>query len=158
MQLVAVVAGKSQIQSVSVVKGSFRREPIESELPTNVDYSFSVGNTFDKEAKVVQVQVSFVARAKYSRSDKDGKAPITIDADFVLDYSLDSTDGIEPKHIEAFSRMNGVYNAWPYWREYVQSMSVRLGLPALTLPLMTGDALQALYEKQEQDSGATTED
>jgi hypothetical protein len=27
-------------------------------------------------------------------------------------------------------------NAWPYWREFVQSMSARMGFPALTVPLL----------------------
>jgi|GEM_PF-1005178 hypothetical protein len=29
-----------------------------------------------------------------------------------------------------------VSNAWPYWREFVQSMSARMGFPALTVPLL----------------------
>lgn len=27
-------------------------------------------------------------------------------------------------------------NAWPYWREFVQNMSARMGFPALTVPLL----------------------
>jgi hypothetical protein len=29
-----------------------------------------------------------------------------------------------------------ISNAWPYWREFVQSMSARMGFPALTVPLL----------------------
>ncbi len=29
-----------------------------------------------------------------------------------------------------------ISNAWPYWREFVQSMSTRMGFPALTVPLL----------------------
>jgi hypothetical protein len=29
-----------------------------------------------------------------------------------------------------------ISNAWPYWREFVQSMSSRMGFPALTVPLL----------------------
>ncbi len=32
--------------------------------------------------------------------------------------------------------INPISNAWPYWREFVQSMSARMGFPALTVPLL----------------------
>ena len=32
--------------------------------------------------------------------------------------------------------INPISNAWPYWREFVQSMSSRMGFPALTVPLL----------------------
>ena len=32
--------------------------------------------------------------------------------------------------------INPISNAWPYWREFVQSMSTRMGFPALTVPLL----------------------
>ena len=39
-----------------------------------------------------------------------------------------------------------ITNAWPYWREFVQSMSARMGFPALTVPL-----LEIVYEKASLD-------
>ena len=38
--------------------------------------------------------------------------------------------------LEAFCAMNGVFNAWPYAREFVQSSMARMNLPALVLPVM----------------------
>jgi hypothetical protein len=32
--------------------------------------------------------------------------------------------------------VNPIYHSWPYWREFVQSMSSRMGFPALTVPLL----------------------
>jgi len=36
----------------------------------------------------------------------------------------------------AFANVNAVFNAWPYWREAVQSFAARMGLPAPTVPLL----------------------
>ena len=33
-------------------------------------------------------------------------------------------------------RINPICHAWPYWREFVQSMSARMGYPALTVPML----------------------
>jgi hypothetical protein len=35
-----------------------------------------------------------------------------------------------------FNQINPITTAWPYWREFVQSMSTRMGFPALTVPLL----------------------
>lgn len=37
--------------------------------------------------------------------------------------------------LDEFAKVNGVFNAWPYWREFVQNTLVRMGLPPLALPL-----------------------
>jgi preprotein translocase subunit SecB len=42
---------------------------------------------------------------------------------------------IEPFDIKAFAKSNGMLNVWPYWREFVQSITSRAGLPPLTVPL-----------------------
>ena len=38
--------------------------------------------------------------------------------------------------LEYFLRINPISDSWPYWREFVQSMSARMGFPALTVPLL----------------------
>ena len=52
----------------------------------------------------------------------------------------------------AFGKMNGIHNVWPYWREYVQSVSTRAGMPPVTLPLMTGTAIADYYAEKERTS------
>ncbi len=39
-------------------------------------------------------------------------------------------------YVEHFMTINPISHAWPYWREFVQSMSARMGFPALTVPLL----------------------
>jgi len=63
------------------------------------------------------------------------RAIITIDATFLLIYGIENFDGLKQKGYQQFADMNGVYNAWPYWRELVQSTIARMGLPTLVLPV-----------------------
>jgi hypothetical protein len=37
---------------------------------------------------------------------------------------------------EYFYHFNPISTAWTYWREFVQSMSTRMGYPALTVPML----------------------
>ena len=77
-----------------------------------------------------------------------------IEGEFLLDYRISAFEEISDEQVAAFGKMNGIYNAWPYWREYVQSMTARMGFPALTLPVLTGETIQRMYE--EQEAGAKT--
>ncbi len=43
---------------------------------------------------------------------------------------------VPPKaDLEQFAKVNGIYNAWPYLREIVQSTTTRMGIAPLMLPL-----------------------
>jgi hypothetical protein len=46
-------------------------------------------------------------------------------------------DGLDfaPEELAAFARLNGVFNAWPYFREFLQSATTRMGLPQFVLPV-----------------------
>ena len=36
----------------------------------------------------------------------------------------------------AFAELNGVFNAWPFWRELVQASAMRMNLPPPVVPLL----------------------
>jgi len=49
--------------------------------------------------------------------------------------------------VRAFAEVNAPFNAWGFWREFVQSSLARLELPAVTLPLFRADkALKRMIE------------
>ena len=64
------------------------------------------------------------------------KSPVvSIKAAFELRYSLPKELKVSHAQLNTFARINSVFNAWPYWREFVQSMVARMNLPTLTLPV-----------------------
>lgn len=82
------------------------------------------------------------ARASFDilpRSEGVGEAEaepvVNVTASFRLEYEfpaeLDPSDAV----LNKFADTNGVFNAWPYLREFIQSMILRMGLPAVTIPL-----------------------
>jgi hypothetical protein len=56
------------------------------------------------------------------------------DATFYLRYALASA--VSDRDAASFTKHNAVFNAWPYWRELVQSCALRMGLAPLTMPLL----------------------
>jgi hypothetical protein len=57
---------------------------------------------------------------------------VRIEARFAITYAINALEGLVQPNYDAFGERNGIYNAWPYWREFVQSTTVRMGLPPLT--------------------------
>jgi len=79
---------------------------------------------------------TFVVQATFTL---DGADLMRIEATFELVYECEAANTVSPQQMQAFGQAIGLSNAWPYWREFVQTITCRMGLPALTLPLMKID-------------------
>ncbi len=114
-------------------------------LPTVVHQSYSTRVVTRDDRKDIAVIVELVLRASYSGKDPEASSaepcqegevpPIEIEAAYLLRYQLEGLRDFSPAEITAFGELNGPYNVWPYWREYVYTMLSRMGLPPLTLPV-----------------------
>lgn len=68
--------------------------------------------------------------------DGDDREVATLKCDMALDYKVRDADlfqRLTDEDCHLFAELNGVYNAWPYLREFCQSSSLRMGLP---IPVM----------------------
>lgn len=93
---------------------------------TKVDLDVEVAHRHAfKDGRLV-VQVRFELKTK--------PETLKTDAIFTLRYKV--AGRLSKAEANAFARHNAVFNAWPYWRELVQSQAVRMGLPPLTVPLL----------------------
>jgi hypothetical protein len=81
-------------------------------------------------------RVMFTMRA-FGKDDpqKEESAFLTIAADFLLVYSITDVSDLDDASFRSFAELNGTYNAWPYWREFVQNITSRMDLPTLTIPV-----------------------
>jgi preprotein translocase subunit SecB len=85
----------------------------------------------DKPNTVI-VRVEFVLSGKAP----DGQEGLRIEATFAALYEVESLDKFTPDQVAAFLPSIALGNVWPYWREFVQSTTVRMGLPPLRVPLL----------------------
>lgn len=71
-------------------------------------------------------------------SNKDAtEAPpaVSMMVTFALEYWLPGASGFSDDVLGEFARVNGAFNAWPYWREYIQTTAARMNLPPILLPV-----------------------
>jgi len=66
-----------------------------------------------------------------------------------LVYRISDEGDIDDAALDEFARVNAPFNAWPYWREFVQSAFCRLNLPVSPLPLFrVPDASRLTVDEQ----------
>ncbi|MCC6262080.1 MAG: hypothetical protein IT169_00765 [Bryobacterales bacterium] len=76
-----------------------------------------------------------------SKQRKEDGAPIDapsldVEASFEVDYRLRGEYVPGDASVDAFANGNAIFNVWPYFREFLQNMTVRMGHPPLTAPFL----------------------
>lgn len=62
---------------------------------------------------------------------------VEIETEFCAYYEMNgAADETELRSaLEEFGRYNVGYHVWPYWREYVQNVCARIGIPPIPVPM-----------------------
>lgn len=69
-------------------------------------------------------------------ADDNEKVVVNISSEYILTYDLKDKKGLTTDDIKTFCGMNSPYNIWPFWREFVQSISNRMDIPVLVMPFL----------------------
>jgi hypothetical protein len=151
LRLANMIARRVQIQGIRLVRSQVRRDVLEdADIPETValGHGVKVKHGFDPEAKRIAVFVTFLVSGK-AGCDEESPDVFRVEASFGLDYTLTDDEPAGEEEVAAFAKLNGIYNAWPYWREYVQSTASRMGLPALVLPVLTVGTIEKMVRDNE---------
>ncbi len=133
VELSAQVSDRVQIRHVILAESVVRRRADCSEPPSELSLRVEVKTEASKQDQLLLVFPRFTLTGR--DGTKSSEETLRIEALFVVKYQLTRHDGLKKSHFDAFGKVNGVFNVWPYWREYVQSVTVRMGLPPLTIPV-----------------------
>jgi hypothetical protein len=92
---------------------------------------------------VLRLEIAFrmagIEEKEEGKEDAPGRKPKTVvlvECAYEVDYVLREGFEITAEHVKAFKDGNAIFNAWPYFREYLQNNLQRMGLPALTAPFL----------------------
>lgn len=136
LSLAIAISDQVELKDIRLLSSECQHAPnvIQGEKIFDVDRTVRV--EIDRDKNVILVFPKFELKA-YSEEDKikQDKPFLKIEAIFMLIYQAKDLSGLNEEAFESFGQANGVYNAWPYWREYVQNITSRMGLPSLTIPV-----------------------
>jgi hypothetical protein len=138
LALAANVAARVQIKDVLLLATSAERALELGSGGLSVRTSNGAETTVEERALTVKCRF----RMEANRADSD-EVKVSVDALYVIRYELSSAEGLTKEALDRFGEYNGTYNAWPYWREFLNSTIVRMGLPSLVVPVFRlADATQ----------------
>ncbi len=159
--LAGVIAQNVQILGIALNHAAIGRNTRPGDEVVQIKHGFSVRTQTDEVQAAdgekwtkISSFIHYHLRAFQPNSGASEDDPeLRIEAEFRVDYRHDTSVPLVESILNAFSRLNGVYNSWPYWREFVQSTVGRMALPPLVLPVLTIGSLVKTI--QEQDSADT---
>ena len=61
---------------------------------------------------------------------------VSVKETYLLTYDLKGDEPVQEQTLRDFAHHNAAFNAWPFFRESLHSTTLRMGLPAYTLPLL----------------------
>ena len=128
-----LVSDRVQIRDVRLMNCHCEQEPAAAASKKNYGIRTSTDIQTDKDRGIIVVITQFQLEACVEEAS--ARPVLTLAASFLLTYRLDRFDGLTEEGFEQFANLNGIYNAWPYWREFIQNTVVRMGLPPLTIPV-----------------------
>lgn len=155
LQSAVKVSGRVELQMVRLLECSCKKI---ANCPTdNQTFNAEKTPTFqiDKEQNLIEVFIEFALKAfSEGVEQKKENAYLEIEATFCLLYHIQNMEGLDDNAFRSFAEFNGTYNAWPYWREFVQNVTTRMGLPALTIPVFRiATSLKKEIDQEESKNG-----
>lgn len=145
-----------QIESVRLCEASFRSPVQPSRIADAIDVKAShdaIVAEMPGEDHLFLVRANFNMEVHSTGDEEELQAEIR--STFELSYRLPGGETFSQDELRAFAQINAVFNAWPYWREFVQASLARMSMPILTVPVFRLPASEP-SEDDEDDSGASS--
>jgi hypothetical protein len=128
------VVGRIEIRDVELVHAHFDRDddgPLAVRAPSELEPDILIDVEWRQDGP------SFGCLIRFGAECDDGHPlPFRLFAFFRVTYTISGDEPVSSGDLDQFAHWNAVFNAWPYWREYLSSTINRSGLPRVVLPVM----------------------
>ena len=118
---------RAEIISVRLSTASIDSRPQPEE--SRQELSVSVGHTCVAEMVTDGTLLTNIDFALFASPQDESVRIFEVKCRFQVTYQLEPGYQPTPEEISAFSSANAVFNAWPYFREFVQNTCLRMGFP-----------------------------
>lgn len=129
------VSRRVSINGISLKRHEARVTNLTDEFPSLMSETRSHSVRRDTDSDSILIDASFRFAMAYDTDESKEKPPVMVSATFGLLYAIEDVGSVSEEELNAFGEVNGIFNAWPYWRELLQSTLSRMGLPSITLPI-----------------------
>lgn len=137
---------KLQLRDLRVLTSSTFLNPLinPQDLPKEVNQEIKVHSARSDGDSSLLYMIDFALKSNL----ENGDPALSVAVRFGLIYKFQTLDGIGDKEAQIFGQTTGLFCIWPYWREFVQNMVARMGLPPIRIPPMRPLDLQFSAHRQ----------
>lgn len=132
------IAGHASLENVRILKSNFELSaiPDRTESGVDVNQAVQIGGAYDPDDEILQITGDFSIKMTQV-ADEEFIEISSLSFSVLGIFSVpDDSQELSDEAIEAFATTSGLFALYPFAREYVQSVTVRMGLPPLTLDLI----------------------
>lgn len=129
------VSDRVVIREIALLAAKLTRRNVPEGMDLPVQVQRQTHAEMNAETKLLRVQVDLAFTARES-DDSENPASVEVRATYEVKYEVPDDSNLTQENYDAFGELNGTFNAWPYFREFLQSSLVRMGLPPFTLPVL----------------------
>lgn len=130
------VVASVQLEDVRLRAGSFRRRVSSPAEVGKVEVEISHAAHAEAMPGRSAFLVVFTGNVALRPIGAASKEPaLEAEVEIELRYAYPEGLDFRPDELEPFANLNGVFNAWPYFREFLQNATTRMGLPPFVLPV-----------------------
>ncbi len=145
LELAIPVSERVQLLAITLAECSVTRNRTVNLSKQDLEVIVDIGGVtvaVDRDHDVLLITQGFellgtkpiIASEELTTSATDREV-LVITASFELEYRAERLREFSEEALLAFAQTNGVFNAWPYWREFVQSTTARMGTKPIVVPL-----------------------
>jgi len=135
IELASAVADRVQIRDVRLIHCACHQTPKAAQAKK---FNARLNRRPRVEVDPANNSIAVIAHFEFVGNDaqaEDKEPAFHIAADFLVLYAANSLDGLGDDNYKNFAHLNGIYNAWPYWREFLHNTMSRMELKPFLLPV-----------------------
>jgi hypothetical protein len=132
MALAQQVHQNASIERIRMVRAKAAAPSVETHGQLDVNFNVK-SKLVTAPPGMLRLQIGF--RMAGVR-EAEPEPAVLVECAYEVDYLLREGFQVTPEQVKAFKDGNGIFNAWPYFREYLQNSLVRMGLPPLAAPFL----------------------
>ncbi|HWM54308.1 MAG TPA: hypothetical protein VNO20_02815 [Solirubrobacterales bacterium] len=144
---IARIASAVELRDIALRSSSASLNVLASQIPEDwsdhafVGFDTTVGER-RPDSQDFTIDSAFVAVFKAGWDSETHELPardpgdppeIEIHASFELTYTVSSDVGLQDQDLDNFAVANGTLHAWPYWREFADTITRRMHVPGLVV-------------------------
>jgi hypothetical protein len=130
-----IIIENCDVEDIRLVNSACSLLLEDGELPDNLESKIESEGKLLGRHESIGMMHRMQMRGFYTGKYEADPSPLYIEAVFAARYSISNKIEITERDLESFAHTISLLHVWPYWREFVHSMSCRMGLPPITIPL-----------------------